>query len=97
MQNPYDELPYESYPIEWTAPEWLALVSMLHGGPRTRVARARVLELGCGDGANLLPMAAYRPSSAFVGLDSSTRLLATAREDQLAANLSLLLGESALG
>lgn len=32
--NPYDELPYRSFPIEWTAPERLALVPLLYGGPR---------------------------------------------------------------
>ena len=37
--NPYDELPYKSFPIEWTAPERLALASLLHGGPRRRSTR----------------------------------------------------------
>ena len=55
--NPYDDLPYRSRPIEWTAPERLMLTSLLHGGPRQRLDGYRVLELGCADGANLLPLA----------------------------------------
>lgn len=67
--DPYDELPYHSLPIEWTAPERLALASLLHGGPRPPLDRYRVLELGCGDGANLLPLAYYRGHARFVGVD----------------------------
>jgi hypothetical protein len=51
--NPYDKLLDKSLPIEWTAPERLALASLLHGGPRPPLDTYRVLELGCGDGANL--------------------------------------------
>ena len=69
--DPYDELPYRSLPIEWTAPERLALASLLHGGPRTPREDYTVLELGCADGANLLPMAYHRRHSTFVGVDGA--------------------------
>jgi SAM-dependent methyltransferase len=69
--NPYDELPYRSLPIEWTAPERLAVASLLHGGPRAPLDTYRVLELGCGDGANLLPLAFYRRQGSFVGVDGA--------------------------
>lgn len=69
--NPYDELPYRSLPIEWTAPERLAVASLLHGGPRPPLDTYRVLELGCGDGANLLPLAFYRRRGNFVGVDGA--------------------------
>jgi SAM-dependent methyltransferase len=67
----YDELPYRSSPIEWTAPERLALASLLHGGPRTRTHGYRMLELGCGDGTNLLALAHFRRHAQFVGVDGS--------------------------
>jgi SAM-dependent methyltransferase len=76
--TPYDEFPYLSSPIEWTVPERLALASLLHGGPRPRLDRYRVLELGCGDGANLIAMAADRKHGDFVGLDSATTRIAAA-------------------
>ena len=66
--NPYDELPYQSFPIEWTAPERLALASLLHGGPRPLLDGYRVLELGCGSGANLLALAYYRQHVTFLGV-----------------------------
>ncbi len=69
--NPYDELPYAAMPIAWTAPESLATTSLLHGGPRIDATRCRVLELGCANGANLLPMAWYRPGCHFTGVDYS--------------------------
>jgi SAM-dependent methyltransferase len=76
--NPYDELPYRSRPIEWSAPEHLALCSFLHGGPRPALERYRALELGCGDGANLLPLAYYRRHASFVGVDASAGAIAVA-------------------
>ena len=76
--NPYDEMPYASYPIEWTAPERLALASMLHAGPRIEMNSYRVLELGCGNGANLLPLAFFRRHGEFVGVDGARRPVAQA-------------------
>jgi len=71
QSNPYDELPYKSYSVEWTAPERLALASLLHGGPRKSLDSYRMLELGCGDGSNLLPLAYYRRQGTFTGIDGA--------------------------
>lgn len=87
--NAYDELPYDSFPIEWTEPERLALASLLHGGPRMRLDQPyRVLELGCGDGANLLPMAHFRPHSEFVGIDVACGRIAVAEENRAAHSIA---------
>jgi len=87
-QTPYDHLPYRCQPIEWTAPERLALASRLHGGPAPDLRQYRVLELGCGDGSNLLPLAYYRPRAEFFGIDSAaTQIdLAQRRQAQLKQN-----------
>lgn len=77
--NPYDEVPYPSLPVDWSAPERLALTSLLHGGPRPPLDSYRVLELGCGDGGNLLPLAYYRRHASFVGVDGSRAALDAAR------------------
>lgn len=79
MATEYDELPYDSQSIPHTAPEQLAVVSLLHGGPVPPVRGARVLEIGCGDGANLLALAAHRPDSKFVGVDTSEVHIRSAR------------------
>src|SRR5262245_31152579 len=86
--TPYDELPYRSFPIEWTAPERLALASLLHGGPRQRLDEYRVLELGCGDGTNLIPMAYYRRRATFVGVDSAQTRIAVANEKRSSLGLT---------
>ena len=67
--DPYDEVPYRSIPIRMDGTERLALASLLHGGPRPALDSYRVLELGCGNGANLLPLAFYRRHATFVGVD----------------------------
>jgi len=86
--NPYDELPYRSLPIEWTAPERLAVASLLHGGPRPPLDTYRVLELGCGDGANLLPLAYYRRQGSFVGVDGAYSQIEIADSRKAALGLS---------
>jgi SAM-dependent methyltransferase len=86
--TPYDELPYRSIPIEWTAPERLALASLLHGGPRQRLEGYRVLELGCADGTNLIPMAYYRRDAEFVGIDNAHSRIAIANEKRSSLGLT---------
>lgn len=88
--NPYDELEYRSRPIACTAPERLALVSLLEGGPRARLDQYRVLELGCGSGANLLPLAFYRPRSTFVGLDGARSQIELGEARRVAAGVDNL-------
>ena len=78
--NPYDQLPYRCQPIEWTAPERLALTSLLHQGPAPNLRQYRVLELGCGDGSNLLPLAYYRPQASFVGIDGAVSQIQLAQQ-----------------
>ncbi|MGB7220243.1 MAG: class I SAM-dependent methyltransferase [Vicinamibacterales bacterium] len=75
----YDEVPYACRPIPCTAPEQLAMASLLHGGPCPAFEGARFLEIGCGDGANLLPLAFFRPDCEFVGVDASAVQIADAR------------------
>jgi SAM-dependent methyltransferase len=88
FSTPYDEVPYRSSPIEWTAPERLALTSLLHGGPRQPIDEYRVLELGCGDGTNLIPMAYYRRHATFVGVDGAHSQIAIANKKRMALGLT---------
>ncbi len=77
--NTYDELPYADYCFPRTHPEHLFAVSTLCGRAAPPFGRARVLELGCAQGANLLPMALDLPDAEFVGVDLSARQIAEAR------------------
>jgi cyclopropane fatty-acyl-phospholipid synthase-like methyltransferase/methyltransferase-like protein len=75
----YDALPYEGKPQPPTHPDNLATVATLYGLTPPPVERCRVLEIGCADGANLVPMAATMPQAEFVGIDLSPRQIADAR------------------
>lgn len=76
----YDELPYPSSPYPYTHCDHLAMVGRLFGMPTADVRRCRVLEVGCADGANLIPMAMSLPESEFVGIDLSQRQIASGQE-----------------
>jgi len=65
----YDEVPYPSAVYSQTHPDRLAVVATLSGMTPAPVERCRVLELGCGDGFNLISMAYGLPGSEFVGID----------------------------
>jgi methyltransferase-like protein/cyclopropane fatty-acyl-phospholipid synthase-like methyltransferase len=71
--NTYDELPYLDHVIPETAPDRLAAMAILHGLSPPDPRSCRVLELGCANGANLLPMALAMPEATFLGIDLSTR------------------------
>ncbi len=72
----YDALPYPGQAYPQTHPDTLATIATLFGLPAAPVERCRVLELGCGDGGNLLPMACRLPESRFSGIDLSARAIA---------------------
>ncbi|MGC4114769.1 MAG: class I SAM-dependent methyltransferase [Myxococcales bacterium] len=72
MTRSYDQLPYDGFPVPQSHPDTLAAVARLFGLSPADVPTCRVLELGCGTGANLLPMAAAFPRARFVGVDLST-------------------------
>jgi len=47
----------------------LSTIATLFGMNPAPVEHCRVLELGCGNGGNLIPMAFGLPQSEFVGID----------------------------
>jgi len=68
----YDVVPYPSWSYPQTHPDRLATVASLFGMAPTDIHHCRVLELGCADGTNVLPMAVNLPKSKFVGIDLSS-------------------------
>lgn len=73
MISPYDEVLYPSHSFSQTHPDRLATIALLFGMNPAPVQRCRVLELGCGDGSNLIPMAFGLRDSGFVGVDLAAR------------------------
>lgn len=69
----YDELPYGSRAVRESHPSHLAAIARLFGVDAPAPESARVLELGCAEGGNLLPMAVAAPGATFLGVDLSSR------------------------
>ncbi len=67
----YEQFPYESLPFAQTHPERIAALARLFGLAAAPVERARVLEIGCAAGGNIVPLAATLPDAQFVGVDFS--------------------------
>lgn len=86
-QTSYDQIPYPTVARFQTHPNHLAVLGKLLGMQPAPVVRCRVLDLGCGDGSNLIPMAYQLPESEFVGLDLSPKQIAAGQE--LIAGLGL--------
>jgi SAM-dependent methyltransferase len=77
--NPYDAMAYSGHAFPQTQPARLATIAHAHGLQPASCARARVLELGCGSGGNLLPLAFASPEGRFVGVDLSGSAIAAAK------------------
>lgn len=67
----YDTVPYDSHPFPQTAIEHLEALAFLFGLDAPPPRRARVLELGCAAGGNLIPFAARHPEGRALGVDLS--------------------------
>ena len=89
----YDAVAYPGYAYARTHPDRLATQAVLFGLRPAPVDRCRVLEIGCGDGGNLIPMALELPGSDFVGIDLAEQPVerGAALADELGlANVALL-------
>lgn len=69
----YDDVPYPSGAFDQTHPRRLHTLASLFGMSPPPLASARVLELGCSTGGNLIPMALAYPNAQFIGIDLSLR------------------------
>jgi SAM-dependent methyltransferase len=76
----YDEVRYSNFPYAQTHPDRLATVAVLHGMEPPDPFSARVLEIGCGAGGNLLAMAAATPGLRTVGVDLAATPIADAQQ-----------------
>ena len=74
------ELPFQkdqhiTYPLSLASPEHLQTVGALFELKQVDLSTARVLELGCANGTNLLNFALNNPNAKCVGIDISKELL----------------------
>jgi SAM-dependent methyltransferase len=75
----YDTLPYASDPFPFTHPAQLGAVARLFALDAAPPAGARILELGCASGGNIIPLAARLPGATVVGIDLSETQVAAGR------------------
>ena len=75
----YDLVPYESKPFPQSQPTRLAAIAQIFGMNAKPVPKARVLELGCASGGNIIPLAMQYPDAEFIGVDLSRKQVAAGR------------------
>ena len=88
VQQRYAEVSYPGGAFSRTHPARLAAIAGLFGLETPPMRMVRVLELGCAQGFNLLPMAAHLPEAHFTGLDFSKQEIALGRQLATEAGLS---------
>lgn len=88
VRDSYESVPYPSGSIHSAHPDNLATRALLFGLEPPDLQRVRVLELGCADGGNLIPMASELPEGRFLGIDLSPRQIEDGRRRLEAAGLS---------
>ena len=76
----YDDVPYDTEANADTHPSSMATLARLAGLTAAPPSSARVLEIGCGNGDNLLAAAAYLPDGRFVGFDLAKAAVAAGTE-----------------
>lgn len=86
----YNVVLYPGIPLAQAHPNRLATLATLHGIGPADVSGARILELGCGDGTNLLAVAAQLPASQCVGVDLAEAGIEAGRQAAAALGLSNL-------
>ena len=80
MDTAYDRVPYPNATYTQTHVRRLAAIARLFGVSAPEIRTCRVLEIGCGEGANLVNMAVDLPESQFVGIDLSQTAIARATD-----------------
>ncbi|NBO18551.1 MAG: methyltransferase domain-containing protein [Proteobacteria bacterium] len=73
LARAYDEVPYSSYPFAQTNPELLQGIAHLFGLNTPDPRKARILEIGCASGNNILSIASAYPHSTCIGFDYAIR------------------------
>src|SRR3984893_4963459 len=83
----YDEFRYPGRVYPQASIERMAMLAALYGLEPPPVQGCRVLELGCGEGGHLIPLASVFPESEFLGVDLSE--VSVGRAENVAAQLGL--------
>ncbi len=80
VQTSYDQVPYPSHPYSASHPDRMFSMARVFGVNATPPENARVLELGCAAGGNLIPIAVQLPKAKLVGVDLSAKQIGEGQE-----------------
>ena len=72
VQKSYDDAPYKSKTFYYTQPGRQQMVLKLLGFKTPDLKNARVLEIGCSFGGNIIPFALENPKAEVIGIDLSS-------------------------
>jgi len=73
LSSEYDLIPYNTQAQRLNYLERLTVIARLQGVQAKECAESRVLEIGCGNGNNLIPMAYAYPRATFIGIDKAEK------------------------
>jgi SAM-dependent methyltransferase len=88
VREGYAAVSYPGGAFAQTHPARQAAIARLLGVPAPEVRTARILEIGCAQGYNLLPLAARLPDARFTGIDFSAQEINRGRALASAAGLT---------
>lgn len=88
MPTEYDEIQYVSRPFRQTHPDRIASLAVAYGLTPPDPATCRMLDVGCGSGGNILPMAACMPGASFFGFDLAATAIAAAEQRRQSLGLT---------
>jgi len=86
----YDIVPYDSFPFPQMHPLLLQGIGKIFGLSAPNVATARILEIGCASGGNILSIAACYPKSTCIGIDYSQKQIEAGQKEIDALGLTNL-------
>jgi len=84
----YNVVAYPGHPFVQTHPDRMATIARLLGLAPAPIRNCRVLELACGDGGNLIPMALTMPEAHFAGIDFASTAIDQGNQTIAALGLS---------
>jgi SAM-dependent methyltransferase len=87
LPDSYDEVRYPGFPRKQSHPSFIAALAAIAGMEIPAVEQWRVLEIGCGNGSNILPLAYDYPEASFIGIDRASSAIESGRT--LASRLQL--------
>jgi methyltransferase-like protein/SAM-dependent methyltransferase len=86
----YDAVPYDSHPFPQTHPLLLQGIGRIFGLSAPAPDTARILEIGCAAGANILAIASCYPQSKCVGIDYSLKQIDAGQKEVKSLGLANL-------